>query len=146
MVIFGNFWFKITIFLDWKSQKRTIVSSLKLAKINRTPAFYIHQCPANTVYYWKITLNHVLPKTNQFWEWREIRRCQQILQKLTCQKWCISKPEKSVLSLQGQKWYAFSSLWMIKFAQNMRNEAFWSTLQMWKCNHSGFSFMYHCQL
>ena len=43
IVIFGNFLFNITVFLDQELWKMTIVSSLKLLKINRTPAFYIHQ-------------------------------------------------------------------------------------------------------
>ena len=43
MVIFGNFSFKITVFLDENLEKMTFVSSQKMLKINRTPAFYIHQ-------------------------------------------------------------------------------------------------------
>ena len=43
MVIFSNLFFKATVNLGGKSRKLTIVSSLKLLKINRTPVFYIHQ-------------------------------------------------------------------------------------------------------
>ena len=43
MVIFGDILFKITLFLGKKLKKMTIVSKLKLLKINRMPAFYIHQ-------------------------------------------------------------------------------------------------------
>ena len=43
MVIFGNVLLYITVFLVENLWKITIVSILKLLKINRTPASYIHQ-------------------------------------------------------------------------------------------------------
>ena len=43
MVIFGRFSFICSAIKNKKLQTMTIVSSLKLLKMNRTPAFYIHQ-------------------------------------------------------------------------------------------------------
>ena len=44
--------FKITLFLDENLGKMIIVSSSKMLRINRTPAFYIHQYGIIKLNYW----------------------------------------------------------------------------------------------